>query len=348
MSVKWAVLGCGGIADRRTIPEGIIPAKNAELVAVMDVDRDRLAEVSKKYGNIRSYPTVEELLSDNEVEAVYIATPVHLHAKQTASFARAGKHILCEKAMALTIKDCRDMIDVCRENKVKLGIGLMMRYHAYHLKAREMVEQGILGKITFCRAQLSCWYPDIEGAWRQNPDLGGGGSLIDMGSHCIDVLETAIGSRVKEVSCFIGSLAHHYPVEDTAVTILRFDSGAQAVVDSCFSIPDASSKNRLEIYGTKGSILAEATIGQAPDGQMRAYLEKEVKGYDANQERESGSTQEEIKPAPVNTYQAEIEDFSRCIEEDIAPSISGEDGLWSQRVVLACYESARTGRLVRA
>ena len=349
MSVKWGVIGCGGIADRRTLPEGIMPATNAELAAVMDVNEDKVKEVSKKYGNVKSYLTEEELVNDKDVEAVYMATPVHLHSKQAALAARAGKHVLCEKSMALTIQECQEMIDVCKENKVKLGIGFMMRYHAYHVKAREMAEQGLLGRITFCRAQLSCWYPDMEGVWRQNTELGGGGSLIDMGSHCIDVLEIVIGSRVKEVSCFADTLAHHYQVEDTAVAILRFENGVEGVVDSCFSIPDASSKNRLEIYGTKGSILAEGTIGQAPDGKMLAYLEKETQGYDAQQEREteSTSTQEEIKPPIVNTYQAEIEDFSRCIEENLTPSVTGEDGLWSQKVVLACYESAKTGRSVK-
>ncbi len=347
MSVKWGVVGCGGIADRRTIPEGIMPAKNAELVAVMDVNEEKLKEASQKYNNVRSYLTEEELVSDKEVDVVYIATPVHLHSKQAALTARAGKHILCEKSMALTIKDCQEMIDVCKENKVKLGIGLMMRYHTYHLKAREMVEQGLLGKITFCRAQLSCWYPDIEGAWRQDPKSGGGGSLIDMGSHCLDVLEVIIGSKLNEVSCFTATLAHSYPVEDTAVAILRFENGAHGVVDNCFSIPDASSKNRLEIYGTKGSILAEGTIGQMPGGKMRAYLEKETKGYDEQQTRGTGPTEEEVKPEPVNMYRAEVEDFSRCIEEDLPPSVTGEDGLWTQKVTLACYESARTGHSVR-
>ncbi len=347
MSVKWGVIGCGGIADRRTIPEGILPAKNAELVAVMDVNEEKLKGVSQKYNNVRSYLTEEELVNDKEVQAVYIATPVYLHPKQVALAARAGKHILCEKAMALTIKDCQEMIDVCKQNKVKLGIGLMMRYHAYHIKAKEMVEQGLLGKITFCRAQLSCWYPDIEGAWRQDPESGGGGSLIDMGSHCIDVLEVIIGSKVNQVSCFTAALVHSYPVEDTSVAILGFEDGAQGVVDSCFSIPDASSKNRLEMYGTKGSILAEGTIGQMPGGEMWAYLEKEAKGYDAGQGRETDSVQEEIKPVPVNMYQGEVEDFSKCVEEDSTPSVTGEDGLWTQRVVLACYESARTGQAVK-
>lgn len=128
---------------------------------------------------------------------------------------------------------------------------------------------------------LSCWYPDIEGAWRQTSELGGSGSLIDIRSHCIDVLEIVIDSKVKEVSCFTNTLVHRYPVKDTAMAILRFENGAEGVVDSCFSVSDASSKHRLEIYGTRGSIFAEGTIGQTPGGEMWAYLEKETKSYDA-------------------------------------------------------------------
>lgn len=345
MSIKWGVIGCGGIADRRTIPEGIIPAGNAELAAVMDVDEEKAKQIGQKY-KAKVYLSEEGLVNDKDVEAVYIATPVYLHLKQATVAAGAGKHVLCEKPMSLTIQDCQDMIDVCQENKVKLGIGLMMRYHVYHLKAKEMIKQGLLGKITFCRAQLSCWYPDVEGDWAQDPELGGGGSLIDLGIHCIDVLEIIIGSKAKEVSCFTNTLVHSYAVEDTAVTVLRFDNGAEGVVDNCFNIPDASSKNRLEVYGTKGSVLAEGTIGQLPGGRMCAYLERGAKGYDAQQSRETGSVQEDIELAPVNMYQAEVERFSKCIEDDVTPSVSGEEGLWSQRVVSACYESARTGRSI--
>ncbi len=344
MSIKWGVIGCGGIADRRTIPEGIIPAQNAELVAVMDADEEKAKGIGRKY-KVRSYLKEEELLNDREVEAVYIATPVYLHSKQAALAARAGKHVLCEKSMALTVEECREMLSVCQENKVKLGLGFMMRFHAYHEKARELVREGSLGKLVLGRAQLSCWYPDIEGAWRQNPELCGGGSLIDMGSHCIDLLEFIFGSRVREVSCFTGTLVHGYPVEDSATVLLRFANGAQGVVDSCFSIPDVSSKNRLELYGTKGSILAEGTVGQGEAGEMTAYLEKGDKGYDARQARTS-STAEKLAPAPVNMYRAEIEHFSRCIQENKEPAISGEDGLWSQKVVLACYQSAREKRVV--
>jgi len=343
--VNWGVIGAGGIARRRTIPEGIIPAENSKLAAVMDTDKKAAQEVAEKY-QAKAYFREKDLVRDSNVDAVYIATPVYLHAKQTIMALEAGKNVLCEKPMALTISDCEKMIKTAEKYKKKLGIGYFMRFHAYHQKFKEMVKKGDLGKIVLLRGQLSCWYPKIEGAWRQSPKLGGGGSLIDMGNHCLDTLECILDSRVKEVSCFTGSLVQDYPVEDSALLSVRFENGALGVVDTFFSIPDNSSKNRLEIYGSRGSILAEGTIGQLATGEAIAYLEKETKTYEAEQKREE-SAAEEIKPFLINGYKAEIEAFAEAIEKDTEPPISGEDGLWSQKIVLAAYQSAKTGKRIK-
>ncbi len=343
--VNWGVIGAGGIARRRTIPEGIIPANNSKLVAVMDTDRKVSEEVAKEY-NVKAYFKEKDLIRDKDIDAVYIATPVYGHAKQAIIALESGKNVLCEKPMALTIKDCEKMIKTAEKCKKKLGIGYFMRFHAFHQRFKEMVKNGDLGKIVLLRGQLSCWYPRMEGAWRQNPKLGGGGSLIDMGNHCLDILEYILDSRVKELSCFTGSLVQDYPVEDSALLSVRFENGALGVVDAFFSIPDNSSKNRLEIYGSRGSILAEETIGQVPTGKAVAYLEKENKDYAAEQKREE-STAEEITPPLVNGYQREIEVFAEAIEKDSEPPISGEDGLWSQKIVLAAYKSARTGKRIK-
>ena len=346
MSIKWGVIGAGGIADRRTIPEGIIPADNSELVAVMDVNENKAKEVAKKYGNIKYYSKEEDLVNNPDIDAIYIATPTYLHAKQTCLAAGSKKHVLCEKPMAMNVKECEEMIKVCNANNVKLSIGYMMRFHTYHKHLRKMIEEGELGRIVFGRAQLSCWYPPIEDAWRQNLQLGGGGSLIDMGSHCIDLLEMFIG-KVSRVFCNTKSLVHNYSSEDTAVVLLEFQNGAQGVVDTCFNIPDNSSKNVLEIYGNKGSVLAKGTIGQMPGGEMITFIEKEKKDYNAKQEREFTSMEMKIELEPVNMYRAEIEHFSNCILNDEEPVITREDGLWNLKIVLACYESAKKGKLVR-
>lgn len=346
MAVKWGVIGAGGIADRRTIPDGIMPSKIAELTAVMDIEEARTKAVAAKYGNVKYFTKEEDLIKDPNVEAVYIGTPTHLHCGQTIMAAKAKKHVLCEKPMGMNAKECEQMIEACEKNGVKLAIGYMMRFHAHHQQLREMIQAGKLGQIVMGRAQLSCWYPPIPGAWRQILKLGGGGALVDMGSHCIDLLEMLIG-KTAEVCCFTGNLVHKYESEDCASVLINFENGAKGYVDSYFNIPDASSKNILEIYGTLGSALGRGTVGQMPNGEMTAYLEKEMKGYDAKQVRAEGSVELNIAPQPVGIYQAEIDDLSQCIQGNRKPQIPGERGLWNVKILEACYKSAKTGKVVK-
>ena len=168
---------------------------------------------------------------------------------------------------------------------------------------------------------------------------------MDMGSHCIDLLEMFFG-KLKSVSCYINNNVHDYKAEDSAVVSLLFENGAMATVDTYFCIPDNSSKNILELYGSKGSILARGTIGQGPAGEMIAYLEEEDAGYDAQQTRAAGEGLA-INPQPVNTYMAEIEEFSLALLEGRKPKNGVEIALQNQKVLAACYESARKGKAVK-
>jgi len=340
--LKWGVIGSGGIAGRRTIPEGITMARNAELLVVFDINRQVNAKVAKEYGAEQA-ASVNELLETN-VDAVYVATPAHVHAEQVRACAEAGKHVLCEKPLGMTVAEAEGMIELCRQRGIKLGCAFMMRFVAQHQKALRLIKEGRLGRPVYARAQLSCWYPPIEGAWRQDPATGGGGSLIDMGGHCIDLLEMFFG-RIARVSCFINNSIHNYKSEDSATAMLFFENGAIGTVDTFFCIPDNSSKNVLELYGSKGSILAEGTIGQGPAGRMVAFLEQDGKDYDAQQTRTAAQAMT-IDPEPVNTYQAEIEEFSRAVLEDRQPAISSELGLRSQKILTACYESARLSKVI--
>lgn len=337
--VKWGVIGSGGIARRRTIPEGLVPAVNAELVAVYDVNATANREVAEATGS-RAVESLAALL-ESEAEAIYIATPASLHVEQALACAGAGKHVLCEKPLGLTVAEAESMVAAFGNAGVRLGTAFMMRFMAQHREALDMVAQGRLGTLTYGRAQLSCWYPPMDGAWRQVPACGGGGSLMDMGGHCIDLLEMFFGP-VRKVACFTNSLIHDYESEDSAVAMLTFESGAIGTVDAFFCIPDASSKNVLEIYGSRGSILASGTVGQGDAGEMVAFLEEADAGYDAQQARVAEPGGLTIAPPPVNTYRAEVEEFSAALLEGRPHSNSAELGLQSQRVLAACYESART------
>jgi len=340
--IKWGVIGSGGIAQRRTIPEGIVLAKNADLIAVYDIDPEVNITVAQKF-NAKAVNSIQELIK-SDIDVVYIASPVSLHLEHAIACAKGKKHVFCEKPLGMTVEEAEKMIEVCKQEGVYLGTGLMMRFLSQHQAALKLIQDGKLGKPVFGRAQLSCWYPPIEGSWRQNPAIGGGGSLSDMGSHCIDLLEMFFG-KVKTVNCFINNTVHSYKSEDSAIVSLSFENGALATVDSCFCIPDNSSKNILELYGSKGSILAKGTIGQGSEGEMIAYLEDFSASYDANQQRTTGDGLQ-INPTPVNTYLAEIEEFSNAIIEKRKPTNNAEIGLQSQKVLTACYSSAKTGKAI--
>jgi predicted dehydrogenase len=163
-----------------------------------------------------------------------------------------------------------------------------------------------------------------------------------MGSHCIDLLEFVTGSRAACVYATNQSLVHDYTSEDTSTVLLRMDNGAQMIVDSLFNVPDAASRGLFEIYGTKGALYGEGTIGQMPTGKITAMLSDQGE-YDAQQEREPSSQTFDLEAEPVDMYAAEIEDFSRAVLGDHPPAIPGEEGLWNLRVLHACYDAGRTG-----
>ncbi|MCC7519964.1 MAG: Gfo/Idh/MocA family oxidoreductase [Verrucomicrobiae bacterium] len=341
--VRWGVIGAAGIADRRTIPEGILQASNARLVAVTDVNSARGRAVADKH-RVPFCATDRELIGREDVDAVYLATPNVFHAPQAIAAMRKGKHVLCEKPLALAVREAEAMMREARRARVKLACGYMMRFHAAHRKIAELVGKGALGKMSLGRAQLTCWYPPIKGAWRQDPRQGGGGSFMDMGSHCVDLLEMFLG-RVRRVRGATARRVHAYRSEDTSVVLLEFCSGALGMVDNQFNVPDVAARNRLELYGSLGSVLCEGTIGQGPGGTVTMYRESAEGGYVAAQKRPAqGGTA--LKYRPINTYLAEIEDFSDAILKNRKPLATAEEALWNLKVCLAVYRAARTGRAV--
>jgi predicted dehydrogenase len=344
MTISWGVIGCGGIADRRTIPEGILPSQKCNLAAVMDSDPNKAAAVAQKYGVARHTTLVEEILALPEIQAVYIATPNHLHKEQVIAAARAGKHVLVEKPIALNLADAEEMIAVCRENGVRLMVGYMMRFHAHHQKLKAMIDAGDLGQVVFGRTQLTCWYPPIAGAWRQTPELGGGGAWMDLGSHCLDLLEMWLGP-VSRIAAFSKTLTHAYPVDDSTTVLCEFISGAQGVVEANFNVPDEAGQNSLEIRGTHGVVVADHTIGQGAGGHMTAFL-YDQSGYDAAQERSTPTGAQAIRVEPLNPYQAEVEYLVDCIKQDREPVMNGELALHNLALILAAYEAAGSGTIV--
>lgn len=325
--VRWGIIGAGGFADRRILPI-LKEARGCQLEAVMVRDKERARKLAEKYGARRYYDSAEELLQDREIDAVYICTPVYLHKEHTIKAAQRGKHVLCEKPLALNVEEGVEMVKTCREKGVKLMVAFMMRFHPAHREARRIIEEGALGKVVLAHIQNFLWYPPTEGAWRQNPKLGGGGALMDVGSHCIDLLTFLLG-KAKRALGIMDNVLFPYPVEDTSVLFLEFERGCRGVVENSFAIPHR--ENHLEIYGERGSLLISRSIGPYTDFRMRLLSEKG----------------EEVLPLSYeNPYRLEFEAFSQCIEEDSPSPITGEEGVENLRIMEAAYTSAEEGKPV--
>jgi len=345
--IRWGVIGCGGIAARRTIPEFKKMVSNAELVSVMDISGQRAKEVAQQFGVPHWCDTEAELLKQ-DVQAVYIATPQNVHCRQTVQAADAGKHVLCEKPIAITTAEVDEMEQACRRNRVKFMLAWCMRQNVYNRKMRELVQSGALGRMVMGRAQLTCWYPPIPGAWRQDISISHGGALIDMGTHCLDLLEWIMGAEIVEVTGFQDLLVQKYPtkVEDTSTILARFSNGAHGIIDNYFNVPDAAAQNALELFGTKGSIIAHGTIGQDPTGNMFSILQPEELGYSANQERNVQVDRQEYHFEGIGLYGQMITLFTECILQNTEPPASLTSGRHSVKVVDAIYRAVRERRVV--
>ena len=342
--VKWGVIGCGGIADRRTIP-GMMLADNAELIAVMDANLEAASRVKDKYGAKYAFDKMEELLALDEIEAVYIASPVFCHLEQVKAAAKAKKHILLEKPTGLDVKEAERIDAICKEAGVKLGVAFMMRCGTYHQKLRELIKAGTLGEIVSVRAQFTCWFPEMENNWRQQKHLSGGGALMDLSLHSIDLIRYVTGLEPVCVAGLSGNQIFKYEVEDAGSLMMRLSNGAIAYVDSNFNVPDSASISKFEIYGTKGCAVLRNTLAQVDGGEIEIICADDSVAYDAMQTRE-GAQNMKLDVEFGNMYTREIEAFGKAVIEDSTPLVSGEDAIRSQKIVEAAYESNKKGTFI--
>ena len=329
--IKWGIIGCGGIADRRTIP-GLLLSDNSECVAVMDKNAEVAIKVGEKYGVSRVYTDVNELLEQSDIDAVYIATPVFCHKEQAFMAADAGKHILLEKPMGLTTAEGKEIMDYCNKKGVKLGIAFMMRFHDAHERIKEKIENGEIGEIVSAYAKFNCLSPVSEVKWRQTKAFSGGGTMMDMGIHCIDLLQYMTGMKSKEVVGMSGNQIFKYPdTEDAATAIMRMENGALFCVESNFNIPEEVGC-RFEIYGTEGCITAEGTIGQTETGKVK-ISKPDKEPY-------------ELQYISGNMYTKEISKFADAVISGGPIPVTAEEGIFNQKIVEAVYESQECGKRI--
>ena len=344
-TVRFGVLGAGGIADRRTLP-AMMRCECAQLVSVMELDPVVAENLRAKYGAKRAYTSAEALLADPKIDAVYIASPVSLHARQAMLAADNGKHILIEKPISLTALEGQRVVDYCAEKGVLIAAGFMMRFGSYVMAIKEAFAAGKIGALVSAYAQLTCWYPDMPGNWRQKKSGGGGGALMDMGVHLIDLLQYVSGSRVREVAAFNDTLTFRYEVEDSSCVLLRLENGALCALQTNFNIPDEAAKWRLEFFGTRGRMMGEDIIGQVDGGSVDALFLGDVGGYDAQQDKKTIGR--EVLPVTLgNPYAREIESFCHSVLTGAKLSVPASEAVYVQRVIEAAYEASASGKTIR-
>ncbi len=333
--LKWCIIGAGGIADRRTIP-AILSDKNNEITAVMDAKPEVAEKIGNKYG-VKFYSDAEEMLKNEECDCVYIGTPVFLHKTQSLLALKYGKDVFMEKPIALNAKEGREIADAFETAGKRLFIGYMMKYHNLHEKAKAIIQSGGIGQVSSIRLQFTCWYPEIAGAWRQNKALGGGGAIMDLGVHCIELAEYVLDDEIAEVKGFYETRTFRYEVEDCAVIAFKTKGGVLGHIDVSFNVPDKASNSKLEIYGTKGNVICNGTLAQEEVGRM-SYLYAPQGDYDAAQSR-TEATAEEYEGANGNIYLKQIQAFCALIESGKFDYSNVEKAVHVQKIVEQIYEN---------
>lgn len=336
--VGFGIIGCGTLAP--THAEAINWIESSRLIAVADIDSQRAEDFGSKYGAKRSYADYRQLLADDEIDAISICAPHHLHAQMTIEAAKAKKHVLVEKPMAINLDQANMMIEACEKAKVKLGAIFQHRFDPSARRVKDALEKGILGSVVLASAHVK-WHRTEEyyqaQRWRGQWSTAGGGALINQAIHMVDLLCWFMGG-VKSVSAYMGSLTHQVEVEDNLVAILNFSNGAMGTIEaSTSSYPQ--TPERLEISGSEGTIAIS-------DGKIvRWDLSTNIAlGYEGPGEAEEGEPRFVGKSYYGSGHPKQIEDFVKAIQEDREPFITGKDARKTLEVIFAIYRSADSGK----
>lgn len=269
--LRWGIAGFGWVARDYMAP-AIVAAGDC-LLAV--ADPDPAARRTAQALGATAYHDVAALCADPAVEAVYVATPNHLHRPAVQAAARAGKAVLCEKPMAASFADAETIAAVCRDAGVLYGTAFDQRHHPAHRAVREAMARGRIGTLTAIRIVYACWLgpdwsPDGRGGenWRIDADKAGGGALMDLAPHGLDLVEFLVGEPLVAISAQLQRRVHAYGVDDGAMLIGQTRSGVLASLHVAYNMPDALPRRRLEVSGTAGLIVAENTMGQVAGGTL--------------------------------------------------------------------------------
>lgn len=336
--IRFGIIGCGVIAPWHA--RSIVDIEEAELVACCDIIEERAQKLAEEFGARKVYTDHKELLADSEIDAVCVCTPSGLHGPITVDAAKAGKHVMCEKPIEITLPKIDAMIEACRKAGVKLGVIFQRRTSRVWHKIKETIEAGKLGRMVLGDAYLKYFrsqeYYD-SGEWRGTWELDGGGALMNQGVHMVDILRWIMGPA-ESVYALADHLVRKIEVEDTACAVIKWKNGAFGVLQGTTSVTPGMP-HRLEFHGELGSILTEgeAITKWAVPGEEEPKEEDNV---------EIGSSASDPKAIATEGHRIQIRDLCYAIMEDRDPMVTGEEARKAVELILAIYESARTGKPV--
>lgn len=319
--IRWGLIGCGDIAAKR-VAAALRDSPGSALVAVARARPELAAEFARQHGARRWHADWRDVLRDAEVSAVYLATPVRLHAAQAVAAAEAGKHVLCEKPMAMDVAECERMIAAARSHGVRLGVAYYRHHYPLVARLRALLESGEIGRPVLAQVEVFEPFDASVGqprSWLLDRKQAGGGPMMDFGCHRIELLLDLLGP-LKVVRGFPTNVRFHdRDVEDTCVARMGFRSGAEAVLTVTHAA--AERRDTFAIYGSEGS----AHVPVLNDGLVRIVTA-------------SGAREERHSPHP-NLHQPLVEDFVAAVRERREPAVTGQVGLEVTRVLDTIYGS---------
>jgi len=350
--LRFGILGCGVIGPQHARALAALP-DDAQLVAVADAVPDRAADLAEKYGCDHT-SDIAAFLARPDLDAVCICTPSGMHAAHAIKAIRAGKHVVIEKPVDVTLKAIDELIAAQRATDLRAAVISQHRFDLATQIVHDAVRDGRFGKLTVGTAQITWWrgqrYYD-SGEWRGTWTLDGGGSLMNQGVHTLDLLQWIIGP-VAEVCAYAGLLAHErMEVEDAAMAILKFENGALGVVEATTAAYPGLT-TRLKVHGDRGSAVIDndelSYYHSAPEGEAGAAYGASGSGNQAEEvlagRASGGGENAAADPSSLGLQHADqLRDFIAAVREGREPLLNVERARQVVAVILAVYESAREG-----
>ncbi|WP_029042226.1 Gfo/Idh/MocA family protein [Cucumibacter marinus] len=332
--IGWGMVGASFMASEYVIRD-LEKRDDSKVVGFLSGSPERAAQFSAKTGVEQSYSTLDELLADERIDAVYISTQNHLHAPQTIAAAQAGKHVLCEKPLATSLAECREMINACKDAGVVLATCHHLRGSAVIITAKQMVDAGEIGEIVAMRVFHAAYLIERLQTWRLHDKSAGGGAILDLTPHDADLARFFTGTEVESVTASASSLGMATNgIEDNAAGVMTLTDGRQVLFHDAFTVPHAGCG--FEVHGTKASLIVHNSINREGSGELTL--------------RENGRTLREIKPdaslAALEPFQRTLDHVAGAISGNARVLATGEDGMKSLAVALAAKKSAESGRRV--